>query len=376
MNVFKYWDDFFAKQKFEEPREAEKQLLLTVTDFLKLKKYDVAEAVLKGFLKHHSKEAEAWMYIFLAECIKARNGPDKELKQILSYAAHLAKRSKKPEDLIRVADLLVLRKFFGKVGDPGFETNIGELLDMASDIVPTNAWPIMMSVNLATHYKDPNRMADAAERLLSIGWPGLDERVRRDLRQQVNNLADGLRIDGRMADATALKAKLAESESRDIYIKLTWKGEGDLDLSIAEPLGATANFRNFRTVFGGAIIQNGYGKHPEEIYVAPRAFDGDYVVTVDKIVDYDESNPILEATLEVILHEGANDEKRETYKINLAQPEPVIVKLAPGMGRRKKVLPFVAPPPLPVVVRKPIEDDKPANEDAKKPASPSGRPNK
>jgi hypothetical protein len=374
VDPFKYYDAFFAKEKFENPDAAEKLLLAAVLDFFKAKKYNFAEAILKGFLNHHGKDAEAWMYVFLAECIHARKGNDQEMKQTLSYAAHLAKRTQDPRDLIRVADMMVLRKFYGKVGTPPYETNIGELIDMASDKVPTNAWPVLMSVSLANHDKDPIRMADAAERLLSNGWPGepgFDDRVRRDLKGQVNLLAEVLKIDGRVEEAEILKAHLAESESRDIYMKLTWKGDADIDLTVAEPLGATANYTNFRTVFGGAIIQNGYGKHPEEIYVAPRAFDGDYVVNVEKVVDYDSSKPVLEATLDVYLFEGSDKETHQTYKINIAKPEPIIVKLPSGTGRRKKALPYIAPAPLPVVVRTPIDTptDQEKDKDVKKKAA-------
>jgi hypothetical protein len=369
------WDKFFATTKFEKPRDAEVFLLQTVGNFIKSKKFDRAEVVLKLFLKYHAKEAGAWMYVFLAECIKARNGTEAELKTTLGYAAHLAKKTKKSEDLIRVADMLVLRKLYGTVGEPGFQTNIGELVDMASDQVPTNAWPIMMSVNLATHDKDPKRMADAAERLLAIGWPGYDDRVRRDLKDQVKYLADSLKTDGRAEEASSLMASLAESEVRDIFIKLTWKGEADIDLAVLEPLGVTANFQNFRTVCGGAIIQNGYGKQPEEIYVAPRAFDGEYKISTEKIVDYDEKKPVLEATLQVILHEGSPSETRQTYKLDLAKPEPITVSLPQGGGRRKTPLPFIAPPPPPIVISKPKDRKTKAEMDkAAVSPNPSGAP--
>ena len=38
-----------------------------------------------------------------------------------------------------------------------------------------------------------------------------------------------------------------------------------------------------RTVFGGALIKNGYGIHPEEIYVCPRGFNGKYTIRVSNI---------------------------------------------------------------------------------------------
>ena len=318
---------------------------------IKAKKYPDAEAAIKGFLTYHGKESEPWMYVWLAECITARKGTDKELKQTLSFAAFLAKRTRNPNDLVRVADMLVLRNFYDPIGDPGYETNIGELVDLAAEKVPANAIPPMMSINLATHDKDPKRMGDAADHLLSLGWPGIDDQIRSDVKQQVQKLADALRSDGRPEEAEALMARLAESETRDIYIKLTWKGEADIDMAVAEPLGATAKYANPRTVFGGALIKNGYGNHPEEVYVCPRAFDGDYAIAVEKIVDYDPEKPVNEATLEVILHEGSADEKRETHKIDLTRPVPVVVRLE--KGRRKNVLPILLPADRRAVTERP-----------------------
>ena len=129
-------------------------------------------------------------------------------------------------------------------------------------------------------------------------------------------LADVLRTDGKSEEADALMASLARSEGRDVYVKLTWKGEADIDMSIAEPHGQTAGYQNPRTVFGGAIIKNGYGSHPEEVYVCPRGFDGSYTIVVDKVVDYDEAKPVLEATLEVILHEGTAEEHRQIFLVD------------------------------------------------------------
>ena len=46
----------------------------------------------------------------------------------------------------------------------------------------------MMSINLAQKTKDPVRMADAVDRLLSLGWPGRDEYFRIERGNQVDPL--------------------------------------------------------------------------------------------------------------------------------------------------------------------------------------------
>ena len=54
-----------------------------------------------------------------------------------------------------------------------------------------------------------------------------------------------------------------------MFVRLTWDGDADFDLIVDEPLGATASYQTPRTVFGGSMIKNGYGSHPEEVYVCP-----------------------------------------------------------------------------------------------------------
>ncbi len=358
---FKTWDDYF-KAHDETPA----QLFGRVATLMQSRSFANAEAVLWGYLGNHGKRAEPWMYVWLVKAIEARDGTPAEIKKAIGYAATLAKRTMNPNDLVRVADMMVVRGYYGPVGEGKYQTSIGELVDLAAEKLPAEKIPPMMSVNLATKTKDPKRMADAADRLLALGWPLIDDKMRRDVREQVNKLVKVLRDDARGEEADALAAQLGASEARDVYVQLKWTGEADIDLAVSEPLGATAKYASPRTVFGGAILKNGYGNHPEEVYVCPRGFDGEYVVRVDLIYT-DEAKPVTEADLLVITHEGAADEHRETYKVNLAKPEPVVVKLTGG--RRKQVLPFIAPPEPPSPV-----DPAPAPAKAKADKAPAPGP--
>src|SRR5262249_4335360 len=153
--------------------------------------------------------------------------------------------------------------------------------------------------------KDPKRMGDAAEAMLALGWPNpgtgqenVDEQVRREVRKQVEALAKTLRDEGRSPEAEAMLARLAAAWTRAGHVRLSWEGTDDLDLLVEEPLGATAQlFKSPRTIFGGAIVTNGYGNHPEEIYTCPRGFDGTYTVRVDKVFQPTD-NPAKTAQLE------------------------------------------------------------------------------
>jgi uncharacterized protein YfaP (DUF2135 family) len=327
-------DAFWLKYyRSNDPRRTDPEQLRETLRVLNLNgKTRDALAALRGFLKNHPKDAQSWMYRALALAIEENQGSAADIKTALNSAADTAQRSHNPNDLVGAADGL-FRK--------GYYERVGPLLDETMTKVPHRWEPPVMSINLAQKSKDPSRMADAVERLLSLGWPGQDEYFRTESRSQVDTLAKSLREDGRDQEADALLAKLTASEARDLFVRLTWDGEADFDLIVEEPLGATASYRTPRTVFGGSLIKNGYGAHPEEVYVCPRGFNGDYTFRVSTIWT-NPSKPVTRLKLEIFTHEGTTEEKKHEYQLPPDQPVRATVVQLSG-GRRKNVLPYVDP---------------------------------
>jgi hypothetical protein len=287
-------------------------------------------AALIGYLENHSKLAEPWMYEALASAIELNKGPSGDVKKALYYAADLAQRTHNPNHLVSVADQLLLRDYLER---------IGPLLDEAMPLVPHRCEPLVLSILLAQKTSDPKRMSDSVDSLLALGWPGQDEYFRVESGNHVENLARSLDESGRQQEANQLRGKLTGSLARDLFVRLTWDGDADFDLLVDEPLGVTASYQNPRTVFGGAILKNGYGSHPEEVYVCPRGFAGDYAVRVSTIYT-NPDKPVTRLTLETITHEGTPREKKQTFDLSPDKPnKPVVAHLV--SGRRKKALPYV-----------------------------------
>jgi hypothetical protein len=330
VDPYEFWLRYYRSN---DARKTDPEALREMVRILNLsKKTRDAHAALRGFLINHPKDAESWMYRAMALAIEENQGSPSDVIKSLEYAAELAQKSHNPNDLVGAADALFLKGHFGKVGP---------LLDEAMDKVPHRAPPMIMSINLAAKTKDPVRMADSVERLMALGWPGQDDFFRVEARSQVEQLAGALKEEGHAVDAEKLLARLSASETRDLYFRLSWDGEADFDILVDEPLGATASYQTPRTVFGGSILRNGAGSHPEEVYVCPRAFDGDYVIRVS-LIYIDEKKPPTRLTLETITHEGTSSEKKEVHRLDPAKPnKPIVVHL--DQGRRKRVLPYVDP---------------------------------
>lgn len=328
VDPYAFWSEYYRKHDESAAQLRETLRLLNLS-----KKFTDVHAALTAYLTERRKNAEPWMYEALALAIEMTSGSPEDIRTALQYGADLAQRTHNPNHLVSVADLL-FRK--------GYYERVGRLLDEAAARIPHRAEPLVMSLNLAQNTKDPKRMGDSIDALLALGWPGNDEYVRREARRQAEALAEKLKEDGRNRDADTLLARVTAAESRDVYVHLSWDGNADYDLEVEEPLGAKAQFSTPRTVFGGSIIKNGYGSHPDEVYVCPRGFDGDYTVRIVTVYA-DPENPPTRLTLESITHEGTANETKGTWTLDPRKPlvKPVVVPLKGG--RRKTVLPFLSP---------------------------------
>jgi hypothetical protein len=325
---FAFWMSYYKTHD-----ESAGELAKTVHLLLQARRTRDVEAVLRGYLWNLGRKSpEAWMYRALAMAIRINQGPADQVKTALNYAADLAQRTHNPNDLVTVADSMVLI---------GYTDRVGALLDEAAAKVPHRHEPLRMSANLALTLKDPARLGDAIDKLLSLGWPGEDEYIRSDCRRAAETLFNALREVGQTQESAALMDRLKQSLTRDVFVRLTWDGYADFDLAVDEPLGVTASYNLPRTVFGGSIIKNGFGSHPEEIYVCPRGFDGDYTVHI-RTIWADDTKPVVQLKLETFVHEGSAQEKRE---VHILRPDKLgqtfVVHLSDG--RRKTVLPYIDP---------------------------------
>ena len=332
--------DFDAYYKAQKD-VSEAQFALDLNLLRGLKDWLGAEKALTAYLRYHEKHVAPWMLGILGDTMEINKRDPEAIKVAFGRYARLASAGKDPIALIAACDALLAHNYYeievpSGIGGPG-KIRLVDLLDQAMKAAPTKPHPILMSLVLAERQKDPKRMGDSAETLLSLDWPGVDGAWRIEIPKRVSALAKTLRDDGRVAEAKALVDRLPGLDARDVVIRLTWDRGGILDLVVDEPLGATADHFNPRTVFGGALVKEGKPRDREAVYVCPRAFDGDYVAKV-KVVFNDEKNPTTLASLELVVHEGTAEEQVITKRISLAKLEPIAITLKGG--RRKVVLPF------------------------------------
>ena len=274
------------------------------------------------------------MYEALGLAIEMNEGAEADVKKAFNYAADLAQKTHNPNHLISVADRLFLE---------GYLERVGPLLDEAMPKVPHRIEPIVMSINLAQKTKDPvqNGRLGRSPASRSAGPAGTSISASRR-EHQVDKMVKQLRAENKVAEADLLQKKLEESSvTRRVR-------PADLGrLRRFRPLGRRAVRSDARITTcrepssEGPLIKNGYGTHPEEIYVCPRGFSGKYTIRVANIWS-DPKRPVTKLTLEVITHEGTAREQKLTRNLKPdANNPPTEVTLTDG--RRKLALPFVDP---------------------------------
>ena len=329
------YNEWYRKQ----PDVSEAQLAKDIGYLRAQKKYVDIQKALTAYLTYHSKHAAPWMYEELALVMEINGRKDPTaIKTATGWAAHLARKTKDPVVLIAACDQLLLRNYDridlpGNPPPPPVKTD--EMLALAMDAAPHRPEPIVMAMRYAELRADGKRMGDAAEHLLSLGWPDVDEAWRLEAHRRAVALAKILKAEGKDADANQLLERLPTIEARDVVVRLTWEGEARLELVVGEPFGATADHFNFRTVFGGTLVKEGRSRDKEAVYSCPRAFDGTYTVQA-KVLFNDEKKPITTASVEIVTHEGTPEEKKEVTTLVLGKSVTFELK----NGRRKQVLPM------------------------------------
>ncbi len=148
---------------------------------------------------------------------------------------------------------------------------------------PTRPEGYILGLRLARELKDFAGVQWAATGVLQTAWRKDYEELHREAEDAVLEAERALREAGKQTEADALRDAMARARVRDLFVRLQWSGDGDLDMSVEEPLGTTASCQQPRTTGGGVHWHDGYGPDPKncyEEYVCAFGMPGVYVVRV------------------------------------------------------------------------------------------------
>jgi tetratricopeptide (TPR) repeat protein len=220
----------------------------------------------------------------------------------------------------------------------------------AAALQPNDSDSYSSAVAYAHESHDGEAMAWAASRLLAQDWPLENETLHATTQQKLEDLAKLLKAEKRQGESEQMLANVRQSRERDIVIRLTWKGDADLDLKVQEPIGTVCSAQQRQTPGGGTLMGDTLSDTTAETYVAAQAYSGAYEVTVLRAW----GRPLGgKAAIEVVRHQGTPQEKIERHVLAIDTTNTLRVML--DDGRRTEAA--TVPPPS---VRQKDDADAPA----------------
>lgn len=314
------WNDYFAKRK-PSPEDVG-ALVLALHN---AKRYDHTIAAIEAALVQG--QAQPWMYEVLALSMEIAGRDRAQIERVLMSRVDFT-ASDVPNMLYSAA---YLTRF-------GAERQALDLYRQASKFDPTRREPYELGLKLARHLKDVSAIQWAAHGIMVTALRPDSASLRKDAQDAIADLRAELVAADRMDDVANLDRVTAEVQRRDLTLKLTWSGEGELDLIVREPAGTVCSFENRFSAGGGILMHDGYGPDPKkcyEEYVCPLGVPGAYEVRVHHV----EGNIVgKRAQLEIVRYADSPDEIRQTVSIPIT-PDDQVVWVSLPRGRRTDLLP-------------------------------------
>jgi hypothetical protein len=268
---------------------------------------------------------QPWMYDVLVLTMKVVGRPKAEIDRALLSRLDFA-----ANDVVStVLSAAYLRRF-------GAKEQALVLYRQAAALEPTRPEPYVLGLRLARELNDYSAVGWAAVGILQAAWTKDFERLHRDAEDAAVDAEHALRAAGKESEADALRDSVAQARIRDLYVRLQWSGDADLDLSVEEPVGTIASCGDPQSRGGGVHMHDGYGPDPKncyEEYTCVVGYPGVYVLRVRRLDGTVVGN---RAQLTVVRNQGGKNEFSQRFVVKLEKDRAAVRIYVPD-GRRRQL---------------------------------------
>jgi hypothetical protein len=272
-------------------------------------------------------QVEPWMYDVLAVAMQLAGRPKSDVERALLSRIDFSATD--------VQSTLISAAYLTRFGA---KEQALKLYRQAAEIEPTRPEAYVLALRSARELKDYEAIGWAAPGVLRTAWTKDHEQLHRDAEDAAVDAEHALKRLGRASQAEAIALAMSQARTRDLFVRLQWAGDGDLDLSVEEPLGTICSVSDPQSRGGGVHMHDGYGPNPSncyEQYVCAFGSPGVYVVRVRRI---DGGIVGKRAQLTVVLNQGGRNESSQTFVLKLDK-DAAAVRIPVPNGRRRQLAP-------------------------------------
>lgn len=313
------WSDFFAKR-----RPGDRLLRESVLQLVNAARHEEVIALIEAALIHG--QPQAWMYEVLAFSYELAGRPKEDIERALLSAV-----DPQVDYETAILSAVYLARFKNRA--PALR-----MYRQASQLVPFRPEPYIMALPIAREHKDVEAIAWAVEGVLHYAWTGDYAKLHRDAEFAAQEALQIIQERGDKDLEQRFTEVYESAKQRDLVIELTWSGQGDVDLLVDDPSGATCSFEIAFTAAGGVHLRDGYGPRQEncnEKYVCVKGLSGTYRIKVRHVWGNIVGG---KAFLRVTEYQGTPRETVKNFTVAL-EPEDRVVPIVLQHGRRQRIDP-------------------------------------
>ncbi len=295
------WGEFFSRQTV--PAEL---VRVIIQKLHAAGKFEHVIAALEAAISNG--QVQPWMYEVLALTMEAEGRPREEVDRALLSSLDVS-----PQDYESTIYLAAYLVRFNR------EPRALKLYQEVSKSAPDRAEPYILGLRLARKLGDIDAIEWGVSGVLRHAWGTDHEVLQREAQHAAADALKNLKDKGDSSRAQAFQKTLDDARKRDLFIRVDWNGDGDLDLLVTEPDGESCDAEHPRTNGGGRFLHDGFGLETKQqskydSYLCREGRSGEYKIAVR----YIRGNIVANlATLTVIAHQGTDRETvtKSTLKI-------------------------------------------------------------
>lgn len=288
-------------------------------------------------------QSQPWMYEVLALSMEIAGRPKSEVERALLSGVDFAG-----------ADFESMMFSAAYLTRFGANAAALRMYRQASRLAPTRPEPYILALKLARGGQDADAVQWAATGVLNYDWGyGHQERHKQavDAFEELIQNTHRLPASEREFQRQALSAALSEARKRDLYLRLSWNGEGDLDLIVEEPAGTVCSVETPYSPGGGVLVHDGHGPQQTncyEEYICAVGSPGTYHVKIRHVWG---SIVGKRAQLTIARYLGTPQEVTQVVPVSIGLRDTV-VRISLPHGRRTELTPMAVQLSRPEVPQK------------------------
>ena len=288
-------------------------------------RHDENVALIKAALT--TGQSQPWMYDVLPMSMKLAGRPQAEIERALLSRVDFTTTD--------VSSLLYSAAVLSRLDGRKLAL---DLYRQAADIDPTRPEPYALAMKLAREEHDVDASQWACSGILTHVWTKDFQKRHDAARDAAADTERELFKSGKLDRLAEFKSALFEAQRRDLTIRVEWSGDGDLDLTVKEPLGTACSVVQPSTASGGIHIHDGFGPRPEncyEEYVCVQAVSGQYELQIDYV---DGKIVSKRCVVTIISHAGSREQRVSRTVVSLSGTGATVPFKLEG-GRRQQPAP-------------------------------------